>query len=174
MPAFHEHPGVRSYIDQPGDLSPRRVSELPQTHERDYAEALHISQGLLGHNQLSILHAVSAREGWSGHGWIIGRDHSDFDDPDVDAASQLAPILVVLDRLHRMTLPDQLSTERWELLTPREQQIVTMLSSSMTARAIGSWAGISESTVHAHLEHAYRKLGVHDRVSAILSAPRRP
>jgi DNA-binding CsgD family transcriptional regulator len=174
MPAFHEHPGVRSYIDRPGDLAPRRVSELPQTRERDYAEALNISQDLLGHDQLSILHAVSADEAWSGHGWIIGRDHTDFDDPDVEVAAQLAPVLVVLDRLHRMTLADQVGEERWQLLTPREQQIVTMLGTGMTARAVGAWAGIAESTVNAHLEHAYRKLGVHDRVSAILAAPRRP
>lgn len=174
MPAFHEHPGVRSYIDRPGDLAPRRVSELPQTRDRTFVDALHISQDLLGHDQLSILHSVSAEGAWSGHGWIIGRDHKDFADLHVETAAQLAPILLVLDRLHRMTLTEQTAAERWQLLTPREQQMVNLLSTGMTARAIGAWTGISESTVNAHLEHAYRKLGVHDRVSATLRAPREP
>lgn len=52
-------------------------------------------------------------------------------------------------------------------LTAREVQVITYLTTGMTAFAIGSRLGISASTVRKHLEHAYGKLQCHDKVSAI-------
>lgn len=165
MPAFHEHPGVRSYIEHPEDLSPRRMSELPQTREMSFAEALQVSQSLLGQDQLSVLHSVAVNETWwSGHGWIVGRDHADFVDDSVLTAAQLAPVLLVLDRLHRAVRPPSVTVDDWEQLTARERQAVELLGTGMTRRAIGAWMGISPATVGKHLENAYRKLRVHDRL----------
>ncbi|MEV8215459.1 LuxR C-terminal-related transcriptional regulator [Leifsonia sp. NPDC077715] len=55
-------------------------------------------------------------------------------------------------------------------LSPREAQALALVGTGLTARAIGYRLGISESTVHKHLEHAYRKLGVTDRVLAVTAA----
>lgn len=51
-------------------------------------------------------------------------------------------------------------------LTKRERQILDLLGTGMTARAIGTVLGISHRTVSKHLEHAYAKTGLHDRLLA--------
>lgn len=55
-------------------------------------------------------------------------------------------------------------------LTERERQILTALATGRTAHAIGHQLGISEATVRKHLEHLYAKIGVHDRVEAVVLA----
>lgn len=55
-----------------------------------------------------------------------------------------------------------------ELLTPRERQVVALLGQGMKAVTIGHRLGISPRTVEKHLENAYAKIGVGDRLSAVL------
>ena len=57
-------------------------------------------------------------------------------------------------------------------LTPRESEVLRKLTSGRTARAIARELGVSERTVRKHLEHVYEKLGVHDRLGAVLLALR--
>ena len=57
-------------------------------------------------------------------------------------------------------------------LTPRESEVMLKLTSGRTARAIARELGVSERTVRKHLEHVYEKLGVHDRLGAVLLALR--
>ncbi|MGH3359720.1 MAG: response regulator transcription factor [Nocardioidaceae bacterium] len=54
------------------------------------------------------------------------------------------------------------------LLTERERDVLRHLSGGMTAQQIARRLGISSSTVRKHLEHAYAKLGVHDRLTATI------
>ena len=51
-------------------------------------------------------------------------------------------------------------------LTDRENEVLLLVASGRTAARIGR--EISERTVHKHLENVYLKLGVHDRISAVL------
>ena len=55
-------------------------------------------------------------------------------------------------------------------LTPREQVILAALARGCTAQGIAARLGISPRTVHKHLEHLYRKLGVRDRLMAVQRA----
>jgi DNA-binding NarL/FixJ family response regulator len=55
-------------------------------------------------------------------------------------------------------------------LSPREIEVLAHVAGDATAQQIASALGISERTVHSHLQHAYRKLGVHGRMSAVLAA----
>jgi DNA-binding CsgD family transcriptional regulator len=57
-------------------------------------------------------------------------------------------------------------------LTRRETDVLAELATGLTAAAVGRRLGIAERTVHKHLERAYAKLGVSDRVSAVLRAQR--
>jgi DNA-binding CsgD family transcriptional regulator len=57
-------------------------------------------------------------------------------------------------------------------LTTREFAVLSLLADGRPASAIGHRLGISERTVHKHLEHLYRKLGASDRLSAVLTAHR--
>jgi DNA-binding CsgD family transcriptional regulator len=57
-------------------------------------------------------------------------------------------------------------------LTPRERGVLGLLAEGHTAGAIARRLGIAERTVHKHLERCYSKLGVADRLSAVLRAQR--
>jgi ATP/maltotriose-dependent transcriptional regulator MalT len=57
-------------------------------------------------------------------------------------------------------------------LTPRELSVLTLVADGLTAAAVARRLVVAERTVHKHLERAYAKLGVSDRVSAVLRAQR--
>jgi DNA-binding CsgD family transcriptional regulator len=57
-------------------------------------------------------------------------------------------------------------------LTPRELAVLGELADGLTAAAIGRKLLITERTVHKHLERLYTKLGVGDRLAAVLGAQR--
>jgi len=51
-------------------------------------------------------------------------------------------------------------------LTPRENQILTLLAKGLLYKEIAAHLGIKNSTVHNHLSIAYRKLNVRNRTEA--------
>ncbi len=55
-------------------------------------------------------------------------------------------------------------------VTPREQQILRLLSANLSNQEIADQCSISSSTVKTHLENIYRKLGVDNRAQAISEA----
>lgn len=59
-----------------------------------------------------------------------------------------------------------------ENLTAREIQVMQLVAGGLTAQAVAHACRISVRTVHKHVENAYTKLGVHDRVSAVDRARR--
>ena len=58
-------------------------------------------------------------------------------------------------------------------LTPREQEILSLMSEGLPNKAIASRLSISERTVTTHVANIYSKLHVNNRVSAIQEAMRR-
>jgi DNA-binding CsgD family transcriptional regulator len=52
-------------------------------------------------------------------------------------------------------------------LTVREIDVLRLVAQGMTAGAIGRARQISPRTVRKHLENAYAKMGVHDRLEAV-------
>lgn len=58
-------------------------------------------------------------------------------------------------------------------LTPREIQLLELLATGLTNRAIAKQIFISEATVKTHLVHIYGKLGVDNRTAAIAAATQR-
>jgi DNA-binding CsgD family transcriptional regulator len=57
-------------------------------------------------------------------------------------------------------------------LTDREAQALGLLSQGLTAAAVARRMGCSTSMVNKHLGSLYRKLGVADRLGAVLAAQR--
>lgn len=55
-------------------------------------------------------------------------------------------------------------------LTFRETQLLRLVSNGSTVKQAAERAGCSPSTANTHLSNAYRKLGVHDRTQAVLTA----
>jgi NarL family two-component system response regulator LiaR len=58
-------------------------------------------------------------------------------------------------------------------LTERESEILSLLSSGMTNRELGSHLYVSENTIKTQLRHLYAKLGVRNRVQAASFAGQR-
>lgn len=160
LPASYDNPVIQSYVRRPSDLSPRRLSDLPSQNQKE-AAALRLSQRYLGLAQICMI--VKAQSRTVGQGWIVTRDSSDFGDHDVEAATRISPVLYLLDRFHRPNLADP-RTDRDRDLTARERQVIDLLTTGLTATAIGRILGISHRTVSKHIQNAYGKLGVHDRL----------
>jgi ATP/maltotriose-dependent transcriptional regulator MalT len=59
-----------------------------------------------------------------------------------------------------------------QLLSPREQDVLTLLCDGLANDEIAQRLFISPSTVKVHLRHVYEKLGVHTRAQAIVQARR--
>jgi DNA-binding NarL/FixJ family response regulator len=60
-----------------------------------------------------------------------------------------------------------------EALTPRDAELLTLLTTGMTNKELGRALFISEATVKTHLAHIYAKLGVDTRAAAVSVALRR-
>ena len=57
-------------------------------------------------------------------------------------------------------------------LTPAEGRVLSLLVSYRTLEAIGDELGITRPTVKTHVQHIYKKLGVHTRAGAVREAER--
>ncbi len=64
------------------------------------------------------------------------------------------------------------SAER-SLLTPREQEVLRLISSGKRAPEVAAELHLSPTTVKTHLQNIYAKLGVTDRAAAVAAAMRR-
>lgn len=60
-----------------------------------------------------------------------------------------------------------------DVLTPREAELLSLLTQGLSNRDLGKRLFISEATVKTHLAHIYAKLGVETRAAAIATAIRR-
>lgn len=105
--------------------------------------------------------------------YVVGRGEP-FAPDDVVFARRLQGLLrglagqVTLQR----RLPDPDDRTREVGLTPRETAVLAGVAEGLTADAVARRLAISPRTVHKHLERAYAKLGVCDRVSAVRRAGR--
>ncbi|MFF4505853.1 LuxR C-terminal-related transcriptional regulator [Streptomyces sp. NPDC001401] len=111
-------------------------------------------------------------------GCMVYRSGTDFTDDHVRAAQQLQPLLAaveqqrqLLERWKRTAAPHSTGEPATDCpLTPRETAVLLLLTDALTAAAIGRRLGISDRTVHKHIEKIYRKLGTRDRISTVLRA----
>lgn len=92
--------------------------------------------------------------------WV--RRHAPFSDEDL---ARIRLIVPVLPRLFRRQPPSHLP----ETLTVRERRVLAELAAGWSNEQIAALLSIAPSTVRKHLENAYRKLGVHSRVAAVVA-----
>ncbi|QBR94319.1 LuxR family transcriptional regulator [Nocardioides euryhalodurans] len=142
----------------PGELAPPRggnyLKELLEPH---------------GHEQqLSIPSHLGSR---SYRAFVLAQGRDDFSDEQLDLARRLQPLLALLDRQAEVTSRVRLATCSPPAdLTAREVAVLGLLAEGLTAAAIGRRLQVSPRTVHCHLGHVYRKLGVVDRMMAVTVA----
>jgi DNA-binding NarL/FixJ family response regulator len=84
------------------------------------------------------------------------------------------PPLSMVDRMVQPTQPVPLEEPAADSpvppLTPREVEVLSLVSEGLLARTIASRLDVSDRTVHKHLGNVYRKLDTHDRLLAVRRA----
>lgn len=165
------HPLVRWFL-LCGDASPMSTGRIPPGLFP--AECFGVLRELLGpfglQENLSIPYRL---EPDSHRAFVLARGDQDFPDEDYQLAVRLQPLLALLERqasvLGRTTDLAAAAGDAVEL-SGRELVVLQLLGEGRTAGAMAHELGISVRTVHKHLEHLYRKLGVSDRMRAVLLA----
>jgi DNA-binding CsgD family transcriptional regulator len=165
------HPLVRWYSTT-RSLAPQTIGRVPTdvapTREREFVAEL---LGLFNADQeMSIPYDV----GSTNYGaFVLGRPTEDFSDEDLELAGDLRPLLRAL---HRRTGADAVNQELRTAraheagLTATELAVLALLAEGHTAYGIGARLSMAPGTASKHAGHLYRKLGVNDRLSAVLVA----
>lgn len=155
------HPLVQWFV-RTGDPLAQTLGRVPAelVPERKRRVLVELIEPMGVAQQLSIPCRMGRTDSWS---FVLGRNGPDFSDGELAAARRIQPLLALLARQAsvRTAPPDGDGG-----LTPREIAVLVLLSQGLTAAAIASRLATSERTVHKHLEHIYRKLGVNDRLMA--------
>lgn len=166
------HP-VKRWFRVSGDFTAQSAAKVPESVvSRRYQVQWKEASGPFAMDQL-ILHLDMSDPPY--RVFVIGRKEENFSAQDIAMARRLQPLLLGLDRQVRALN----GVEQWQFdiagitgLTPRELAVLRLMAGGSTAVAIGHRLGISPRTVHKHQEHAYAKLGVRDRLTAVLVATR--
>ena len=74
------------------------------------------------------------------------------------------------DKSHKGSNSDVLETDKINLLSRREYEVLVLLSKGYNNKEIGKELFISEKTVKNHITNIFKKLEVNDRVQATLFA----
>lgn len=84
--------------------------------------------------------------------------------------SLLSPTVTttVIDRLAREPEPDPVASRRVRLLTPRERDVLLQIARGRTNPEIAAVLQVEESTVKTHVKRILSKLGLRDRVQAVI------
>jgi DNA-binding CsgD family transcriptional regulator len=100
--------------------------------------------------------------------WVLARSGRDFTAQHHQIAQHVRPVLAQVTRHHADALQAAAHPRGpAPALTSREQMILRLWARGHTANDISRQLHISPRTVHKHVEHLYRKLGVHDRAGAL-------
>lgn len=163
------HPNLR-YYTLTGDRVARQIRQVPSriAPPRLLEEWVHYTRPLGVPNQLSIPVSPQATH----RTFVMGRWDT-FSPGEELLAQRLQRLLSGLDTQVRLieSLPVTTNELQQALgLTPRQTAVVVLMAQGLTAAAAARRLGVSERTIHAHTRRIYARLGVNDRVSAILRA----
>jgi DNA-binding CsgD family transcriptional regulator len=171
----HQNPLVQKFADS-RDARARRFSDVVSREELEATRLYQEVYRPLGirHQMAFVLSSAPGRF----MGVALSRGDPDFSDDERDLLDRARPFLVQAHRnaIAHTALRDSLrattSSEPMiralvlEGLTGREAQILSLTTLGASSREAGEQLGISERTVHKHLERAFQKLGVHTRSAA--------
>jgi DNA-binding NarL/FixJ family response regulator len=76
----------------------------------------------------------------------------------------------VIDRMARQPVPDLADRSRLAGLTPREREVLTLIARGLSNREIAAALVVEESTIRTHVKRLLMKLGLRDRVQAVIFA----
>ena len=76
----------------------------------------------------------------------------------------------VIERMARQPVPDLGDVARLDMLTARERDVLALLARGLSNREIAGALTVEESTVRTHAKRIFMKLGLRDRVQAVIFA----
>ncbi|HET7170086.1 MAG TPA: response regulator transcription factor [Gaiellales bacterium] len=77
---------------------------------------------------------------------------------------------IVVERVAREPVPGAAADTRLEDLTPREREVLALIARGLTNGEIGAALVIEETTVKTHVKRILMKLGLRDRIQAVIFA----
>ena len=145
---------------------------IPRSAEREFgAEAWAVSTQRAGCLRLCGVDQVCTLPLVGGPDFVIAmfaRRGEDFRDDHLRDLAAIQPVVAGVTALAGLRpLPGPAPLPR---LTPRETEVLALLSRGHTCSRIARDLGASPRTVEAHLGRIYTKLGARDRLSAVLAA----
>jgi DNA-binding NarL/FixJ family response regulator len=76
----------------------------------------------------------------------------------------------VIDRMAQQPTPEYGDQAKLDVLTPREREVLELISRGLSNREIAAALVIEESTIRSHVKRIFSKLGLRDRVHAVIFA----
>jgi DNA-binding NarL/FixJ family response regulator len=76
----------------------------------------------------------------------------------------------VIDRMARQPAPDLAGQAKLGGLTPREREVLELMARGLSNREIAATLVVEESTIRTHVKRVLLKLGLRDRVQAVIFA----
>jgi DNA-binding NarL/FixJ family response regulator len=76
----------------------------------------------------------------------------------------------VIDRMAQQPTPELADQARLDLLTPREREVLERIARGLSNREIATAFAVEESTIRTHVKRILMKLGLRDRVQAVIFA----
>ncbi|MGW4965437.1 LuxR C-terminal-related transcriptional regulator [Nonomuraea sp. NPDC004186] len=76
----------------------------------------------------------------------------------------------VIDRMARQPAPDLADQARLDALTPRERETLELVARGLSNREIAAALVVEESTIRTHVKRILMKLGLRDRIQAVIFA----
>jgi PAS domain S-box-containing protein len=80
---------------------------------------------------------------------------------------------VIVERIGVLSPALEKPDDRLDVLTPREREVLQLLTEGLDGTGIAERLFLSQATVRNHIQHILAKLGVHSRVEAVAYALRR-
>jgi DNA-binding NarL/FixJ family response regulator len=89
-----------------------------------------------------------------------------------DGDSLLSPSVTrrVIDRLAQQPVLEPTDQGRLSSLTSREREVLCLIARGLSNREIATTLVVEESTVRTHVKHILHKLGLRDRIQAVIFA----
>jgi DNA-binding NarL/FixJ family response regulator len=76
----------------------------------------------------------------------------------------------VIDRMAQQPTPELADQAKFDALTPRERGVLELIARGLSNREIAAALAVEESTIRTHVKRILMKLGLRDRVQAVIFA----